>query len=360
MNEREPIALDWNEALERHVQIKQSEDASPATIRSHKSRLGIFIDWVQPNPIKTPEEDEGPRIETTDQLHQKHLQDYRLKRADEVAKKTLKTQMDTLRVFLRNMEDYGAVREGIHQHVRSPSLKGDEGQRSDHLPIDRGEQIRSHLREYEWGSKEHVMFELLWGCAMRVGDVHSIDEEDVNLKENFILLEHRPEEGTTLKNGNSGERIVAITDTVSEAIQSYINNPERNGDVTDDHGRNPLLTSSKGRLHKQTIRSRSYAITRPCVTGNGCPHDDRDPDECRAARNMNRAYECPSSKSPHALRSGGLTRMRDDGIPPWIISERVDASEEVIEQHYNEMTEEDKMEVRRQYFDDEYEGAGAD
>jgi hypothetical protein len=46
--------------------------------------------------------------------------------------------------------------------------------------------------------------------------------------------------------------------------------------------------------------------------------------------------------------------MRENEVPPWIISERVDASEEVIEAHYNEMTEEDKMELRRQYFDEEY------
>lgn len=355
MNEREPIALDWNEALERHIKVKHSEDASKATIRSHKSRLGIFIDWVSPHPALDAESDDGPRIETTENLHRKHLQDYRLKRAEEVAKKTLKTHMDTLRVFLRNLEDYGAVREGLHQHVRSPSLKGDEGQRSDYLEIERGEAIRIHLREYEWGSKEHIIFELLWGCAMRVGDAHSIDEKDVNLAENYINLKHRPEGGTTLKNGTDGERIVAITDNVADAIQSYLNNPDRPDDVTDEHGRNPLFVSPAGRIHKQTLRSRTYAITRPCVTEDGCPHDDRDPEECRASRNMNRAYECPSSKSPHALRSGGLTRMRDDGIPPWIISERVDASEEVIERHYNEMTEQDKIEVRREYFEDEYE-----
>jgi len=352
MNERELIGLDWNEALERHVAVKKSEDASPATIRSHKSRLGIFIDWVKPNPVMTPEEDEGPRIKTTDQLHRRHLQDYRLKRADEVKKKTLKTQMDTLRVFLRNMEDYGAVREGLHQHVRSPSLKGDEGQRSDHLPIERGEAILDHLRRYEWASDEHIIHELEWGCAMRIGDAHSIDEEDIHLDENYIVLEHRPETGTRLKNEYDGERTVAITDTIADAIQDYLNHPER-PDVTDEYDRNPLFVSGEGRLCKQTIRGRTYCLTRPCMTEDGCPHD-RNPDECRAARNKNYGYECPSSKSPHALRSGGLTRMRDNGIPPWLISERVDASEEVIERHYNEMTEEDKMEVRRQYFDDEY------
>ena len=40
-----------------------------------------------------------------------------------------------------------------------------------------------------------------------------------------------------------------------------------------------------------------------------------------------------------------------------IISERADASEEVIERHDSEMTEKDKMEARRQYPDDEFAGA---
>lgn len=88
---------------------------------------------------------------------------------------TVKTHMDTNRVWIRNVEIYRAAPESLSEFVHSPALTGSEGQRSDHLPVERGDRILENVRKYMWGSMEHVVYELWWAAAIRLGGVHSLD-----------------------------------------------------------------------------------------------------------------------------------------------------------------------------------------
>lgn len=224
--------------------------------------------------------------------------------------------MDTVRVFVRNLEDYDAVKEGLHEYVRSPNLSGDEGQRSDHLPVDRGEAILDYLRTYRWASRDHVLFEIIWSTGMRIGAAHSLDKDDFLEDQKALKLRHRPESGTALKKGQNGERIVAIPESVCEATRDYLDSPDRPDDAEDEYGREPLIVSpAGGRPHKNTMRNWIYALTRPCVTEGECPDRDYDPESCPTAQNNNEACKCPLSKAPHALRSGALTRQIKRDIP---------------------------------------------
>ncbi|MFP9062323.1 tyrosine-type recombinase/integrase [Natrialbaceae archaeon A-chndr2] len=347
MQDDEPIPMTMADAFDKHIEICEAEDYAQDTIYAHRSRLGMFLDWL----------DDKTSVEETTDLNRRHLQDYRIHRKKSVGKVTLKSDMDTIRVFIRNMEDYDAIRPGLHEYVRSPSLQGDEGQRSDHLTIERGEQIQENLRKYQWASVQHVLFELLWNTGMRIGAAHSLDEDDFLKEKKALRLRHRPESGTTLKNGERGERVVAIADVVADVIQDYLDSPERPDDPVDEYGRAPLFASPSGgggRYHKNTLRNYVYAVTRPCVTEGGCPHEDYDPDLCEAAQNNNDACKCPSSKAPHALRSGALTRQIKNEVPESLISDRADVSVEVLKAHYAELSEEEQMELRRKWFDEEY------
>lgn len=42
----------------------------------------------------------------------------------------------------------------------------------------------------------------------------------------------------------------------------------------------------------------------------------------------------------------------EPGIPPDVVSERVNATEEIIEKHYDKRTQEDRMRLRRDKLDD--------
>ncbi|WP_239638600.1 hypothetical protein [Halorubrum saccharovorum] len=64
----------------------------------------------------------------------------------------------------------------------------------------------------------------------------------------------------------------------------------------------------------------------------GCPHD-KDPDTCEWTRYVHLS-KCPSSRSPHPIRTGSITWQLNQEIPPEV-AERVDATVKTIENHYD-------------------------
>jgi integrase len=289
-----------------------------------------------------------------------HLRDYRKQRDANVATTTVKTHMDTVRVFIRNLEKINAVPEGTHEFAESPSLTDGEGQRSDYLSVDRGDHILEYVRKYRYGSYEHVYYELLWAVGLRIGSIYSIDVDDVDVDDRAVKIRHRPKQGTTLKNKSDGERDISLVETTIRAIEAYLDSPDR-PDTTDEYGREPLLASPDGgRFSKSHLRNVCYWLTTPCVTGGECLYDADDGEECLYARNMNKSTLCPESKSPHALRSGALTRQLKEKINPQLISQRANVSVERLYEHYAEMDKRERMNVRREWFDDEFSGRAAE
>lgn len=61
-------------------------------------------------------------------------------------------------------------------------------------------------------------FGILGEAGLRIGAVRAQDIGDVAFKEEWLELVHRPDQGTTLKNGPGGERLVALSSELTGGV----------------------------------------------------------------------------------------------------------------------------------------------
>jgi integrase len=190
----------------------------------------------------------------------------------------------------------------------------------------------------------------MWDCGFRIGAVRSLDLEDYHSEEAYVELHHRPDDanrGTPLKNGDDSEREVNLHEWLVEIIDDYIAGQRE--PVTDKYGRDPLLTTKQGRPARTTLRRQIRARTRPCHYGNDCPLG-RDIEKCEATE-WEHASDCPDSVRPHSIRRSAITAWLDEGHSKELVSDRMDVTPDVLEEHYDQRSEEQKRRLRRKMFE---------
>jgi site-specific recombinase XerD len=329
--------LPIKQAIEMYLNYRGGE-VTESTLKAHRYRLSHLVRWAEEKDIETTAEFDG---RTLNQYRTWRQQDGGLNNV------TLHTQLSTLRVFIRWCEQIDAVETGLHEKILLPQLGRTEDQRDAMLDSESAGKLIEYLRQFEFATRTHALVEVLWHTGMRIGAVQSLDLQDYDSEDRLLEVRHRPDQGTTLKNKEQGERYVALKESVCDVLDAYIE--YKRNDVVDEYGREPLFTSTHGRPEKSTLRDSLYRITRPCIYTGNCPHD-RDQETCEAM-DRNRASKCPSSVSPHAIRRGSITHYLSEDAPEKAVSDRMDVSLDVLEKHYDRRTERSKSEQRRDYFD---------
>ena len=301
-----------------------------ATVRAHYYRTRYIVDWCDENDV-----------ENLNDLTGRDLHEFRLWHMEnrDINQLTLRQHLCTLRVFLKWAASIEAVPAELYDKVMIPEIGRSERQRDEMLEAEAAKEILEYLSRYHYASRNHVIIALLWETGIRIGAAVSIDLEDVNLDDGYIELIHRPDEGTTLKNGKSGERPIAITDGLSELLEEYIENNRL--DSVDEYDRNPLITSKFGRLTRGSYRRTVYKTTAPCFRGEPCPGCIDNADKA-----------CPEAVNPHAIRRGSITHYLTKDVPVEVVSDRMNVSRDVLDQHYDRRSEEVKLEQRRGYVDE--------
>lgn len=333
----EPLAPE--EALDMYLDDRRRE-VSDATLRSHESRLSFFVRWC----------DDEKGIENVNELSGRNLHEYRIWRRNlngGVKPITEKTQMDTLRVFVRFLETIDAVTQDLSEKVLSPDLDDGANVRDVMLEPEHADAIFDYLEKFEYASRAHLVLTLEYHTMMRRGAVRALDVGDYDSAEQCVEVLHRPESDTPLKNRGDGERMVALAPHVCDIIDDWMD--EYRPKVTDEHGREPLVATSGGRIHSTSVTSIVYNWTRPCRISAPCPQD-RDPEECDAANYVG-ASKCPDSVSSHAVRRGSITHHLHNDVPSEVVAARANATPTVIDDHYDRRTEKRKMEQRRRFLD---------
>lgn len=295
-----------------------------SSMENARHRMSVFLEWCT---------DAG--VENLNDLRGRDLAAFVAWRQDDVAPITLQKQLSSVRQALRYWADIEAVREGLAEKLHAPELPDGAERATDVLDESRAEHILEHLGRYEYASRRHALFVLLWRTGMRRSAARSLDLDDLRPDDCALVLEHRPETGTKLKNGENGERWVYLGPRWYEIVAEYVDANRK--DVTDQFGREPLLTTRYGRPTGDTIYNWVTQLTHelgPC--GSDCLANGDEP-----------ASRCPESVGPHALRRGAITHHLKEGTAAEVCSERMDVSLEVLYQHYDARNERERMDVRR-------------
>lgn len=204
MSQLEP--LDPEEAVEMYLNERRPELA-PATLGNQERHLERFVEWCA--------EDEG--IENMNELTGRALHRFRQSRADDgLAQSSLQTQLSTIRQFIRFSESIDGVESGLSEKMLIPPRPGNS--RDEKLEYDRASDILAFLERYHYASRDHALFVVLWHCGVRMGAAQSLDIMDFDRDEQSLHFVHRPESGTTLKNGLDSERYLIFL----EPCQPYL------------------------------------------------------------------------------------------------------------------------------------------
>ena len=295
-------------------------------------RIRLFVEWC---------EDQG--IDRVSELNGWHFEQYETaRRGRDVTVMTLGKEMGTLRRFVEYLERIEAVDDGLSGKVPDIHIPKDAKSSDKKLAADDALRLLDYYRNHEQGTRLHALLELAWSTAARLGALRALDRQDFDADEQLVEFNHRPETGTPLKNKSDGERVVGLPAETADAVAVYLDGDR--WDTRDDHGREPLLTTREGRPSVNTVRVFCYQVTQPCNYGD-CPHNHEIP-TCDF-REPNHESKCPSSRSPHQIRTGSISWQLDCGVPIDIVAERANVARKTLEQHYDKTEPRERMEQRR-------------
>lgn len=329
----DPSDLTVQDAIDRFMRKRQT-DAADRTLRSYRSRLSQFEDWC-----------ERAGIERVGDLTPWHIDEYDLsQREQDPAPTTIKGRLSTLRVFLKYCETIGAVDEELPDSVDVPTLDRQEQQSEERLAVEDAMAALSFFRNSRshFGTPKHAFLELVWHTGARMGSVRSLDLGDYYPEEQYVEFVHRSTTDTPLKNKHEGQRLVGLSDPVCEALDVYIE--RERSDKRDENGREPLFCQRQGRPSFSTFRAWSYQATQPCLWTE-CPHGRRRA-TCEWTQRTH-SSKCPSSRSPHRIRTGSITWQLNRGLDIEIVAQRVNASPSVIRKFYDQASGQEEFEERR-------------
>jgi site-specific recombinase XerD len=328
-----PEQLSPREAMQYFLDHRSS-DSSEKTVRTYRNRLTQFVQWCEEQGIDRMSNLSGWDIDQYE----------RTRRSSGDAPVTLKGKLNALKLLLEYCERIEVVDDDLPEKVEIPTVSREEETSDVKLAKEDAKMLLSFYRDSpgNYATNHHTLLEVLWNTGARLSGIRALDLGDYHPDQEYLEFEHRPQTGTPLKNNDEGERAVSLSSTVCDILDAYI---ERDRwEKRDEHGREPLFTCRQGRPSETTVRSWCYLGTLPCLHME-CPHGEQR-GTCEFVH-RNHASKCPSSRSPHQIRTGSITWHRDRGVPLEVTSERVNASPDVIERFYDKATEFEKMENRR-------------
>lgn len=261
------------------------------------------------------------------------------------ARTTRDGKLETLGVFFkwaeserRAPQDDYRLSETLECKRKELAVSGEEKSRSGddnhRITTEKAEEIIGHLAKHDYASRQMVEFLLIYHIGCRKSALLSIDCSDVKPRDGIIQIRNRPEEtDLRLKKRNRGERDVNISPEIVSVVTDYIDAHR----TEPQDGSDALLTSWAGRIDDSTLYRDISELTK-C---GECTDDSGDP------LTKQNASDCSESIGCHDLRRVAITRMRDKAVSWNTISGRVNATVQMLKDHYDSPTFEQAAERRK-------------
>ncbi len=328
--------LSPREAFERWLSRLRASKAE-STVTSYHYQLKLFIEFCEREGLTSIGDVSGWDLDT-----------YETERREAgVELLSLNKEFRTLKLFLEYCARIEVVNESLPEKVDPPDVPRDAHVDETLLHPDDARQLLDYYDEHAYGTRAHALLAVAWYIGPRLGAIRGLDLRDYDSDDAYLQFIHRPREETPLKNGTDGERAVGLPREVCDVLDHYL--AEERHDVHDDYGRRPLIASQVGRGSRAGIRGWMYLATVPCLH-SACPHGNDRP-TCEYV-DYSKASQCPSSRSPHQVRTGSITWQLNRGVPIEVVAERVNTSVRVLKRHYDQPTKREELEERRRQYVD--------
>jgi site-specific recombinase XerD len=325
--------LSPREAFERWMS-RLRVDKREATISSYHYRVKLFVEWCEREGIETIGEVTGWDIESYETE----------RRGTDVEAVTLNKELGTVQNWLEYCARVELVDENLPAKVDPPDVGAQADIDETRLTTAAAEALFDYYEAEAYGTRDHTLLALAWYTGARLNALRGLSLQHYDRDEALVEFIHQPDRDLPLKNGYDGERAVGLPEAVVDVLDAYI--AEHRHDVHDDRGDAPLLASQVGRASRNAVRSWCYLATVPCLH-MACPHGN-DPDTCEYL-DYSKSSQCPSSRSPHQVRTGSITWQLNRGIPIEVVAERVNTSVRVLKRHYDKPTRREALEERRRH-----------
>jgi len=312
---------------------KRRNKNTDKTVRSYENRLRQFVRWTQQrDDIETMRDIDGWIVDE----YERFLDE----RGD--APSTVQGKMVSLKELAKYCVQLDVVDDDLPDRIKIPQLSKEESTDDQKLEADDARLLIEHYRNSpkDYGTIQHVILEVIWHIGCRTGCIRALDLGDWYPEEQKLTFRHRPP--TRLKDGTDHERNVAIPDDIADAIDFYIS--RERAEKRDENGREPLFSTRFGRPAESTVQTWAYQATQPCIA-TACPHN-RKRAPCEYTEKSH-ASKCPSSRAPHAIRTGSITWQLNQGLSYVRVAQRVAASPETIRRYYDKADLQDELERRR-------------
>jgi integrase/recombinase XerC len=218
------------ECISQYLAELARRGASPHTLRNYGSDLEQFAFYFEPTNLNIEDLDLELLREWLASLYDQRL---------EIA--SIRRKLAAVRAMFQFLLEEGMVPANVAKRLRTPKMK-------QRLPeVMSAEKTNNLLDLAPAKERDAAILELLYGCGIRVGELVSINLDDIDLKEGWLRVRGK---------GNK-ERQIPIPERARAAVQQYL--PVRTAAAEE----RALFVNSRGeRLGDRQVRRlvKTYAL----------------------------------------------------------------------------------------------------